>query len=371
VAKRLVCSSCRKSYAVREPRWRCQCGSLLDLEFLPRFDLLKIEDRPPSIWRYREALPIEEDGNIVSFGEGFTPLQRLTVAGKEVLFKLDYLFPSGSFKDRGAALLVSKLKEWGIRQVVEDSSGNAGSSIATYCARAGIECRIFVPRSTSAAKCSQILACGAQLHRVDGSREDTEQAALAAAEDTFYASHVWNPFFLQGTRTFAFEVCEQLGWRAPGTLAAAVGNGSLLLGAYIGFQELMQARIIDRIPRLVAVQAQACAPLVHAFDKGTSDIPPIQKQETLAEGIAVAAPRRGRQILEAVRRTGGCFIAVTEAEIQESLMEMGSGGFYIEPTSAAAAAGVKKFLLHHTPPGPVVSTLTGHGLKAPPRQFAP
>lgn len=361
---RFLCHQCQREFPVRDPRWKCDCGGVLDLDFKPLIDLKKLEGRPPTLWRYREVLPVEDDGNIVSFDEGFTPLQKISLTGGEAFFKVDCLFPSGSFKDRGSSILVSKLKEWGIREVVEDSSGNAGSSLAGYCARAGIGCHIYVPRSTSPAKCTQIEAYGAVLHRVPGSREAAARAALEAAGKTYYASHVWNPFFSQGTKTFAYEVCEQLDWRAPDWLAAAVGNGSLLLGAFTGFTELLAAGIIKTMPRLLAFQAEACAPLAEAFMENSTHVPLPKKRPTAAEGIAVAAPKRGRQILDAVRQSGGRFMTIAEAEIKESLRMMWRQGYYIEPTSAVAVAGVEKFLRQEGAAGLVVSTLTGHGLKA-------
>jgi threonine synthase len=142
---RLTCAQCGETFSVSEPRWRCACGGPLDLEFSPKFDLKRIGARQATMWRYREALPLESDANIVSFDEGFTPLVPLQLDGREVLLKQDHLFPSGSYKDRGASLLISKAQELGVDAVVEDSSGNAGAAIAAYCARAGIRCEVYVP----------------------------------------------------------------------------------------------------------------------------------------------------------------------------------------------------------------------------------
>jgi len=360
----LICTACKATYPADKPRWRCDCGSVLDLDFTPVFDLAKIARRKPTMWRYREAIPIAEDNAIVSFDEGFTPLTEVVFEGKTVFIKQDHLFPSGSYKDRGASVLVSKIKELGIREVVEDSSGNAGAAIAAYCARAGIGCTIFVPEHTSAGKLAQIQLYGAKLNKVPGTREDTARAALRAAEKTYYASHSWNPFFFHGTKTFAFEVCEQLGWRCPDTVILPAGNGTLLLGAYLGFQELRQAGITYRIPAIIGIQAENCAPLCRALQNSLTEIPKVKGGETMAEGIAVAEPVRGKQILNAVHQSGGRFIAVSEAEIKESLLEMCRQGHYIEPTSAAAIAGIKKYLPESRPGEVIVSVFTGHGLKA-------
>jgi threonine synthase len=342
--------------------WRCDCGSPLDLEFESKFPTKTILKRGPTLWRYREALPILEENSIVSMREGFTPLEKMEVGSHCVFLKIDYLFPTGSFKDRGATVLISKARELGIQKVVEDSSGNAGSAIAAYCAKAKIQCKIYVPRSASPEKLVQIQAYGAHLGKVEGPREKASEAAMRNASNLYYASHCWNPFFLHGTKTFAFEIWEQMGWKVPDVLVLPVGHGTLLLGAYLGFKELKEAGKARKIPRLVGVQSVACAPLYHAFKKGWTEIPPIEKKVTLAEGIAIDHPFRGRQILKAIGETGGEILAVTEREIKGALKEMGHKGHFIEPTSAATIAGLKKFL-KNIKNEVIVSTLTGTGLK--------
>jgi len=296
--------------------------------------------------------------------EGFTPLERIEFHGNLVLIKMDYLFPTGSYKDRGATVLISKMKEWGVQKVVEDSSGNAGSAIAAYCTKAGIKCEIYVPHDTSSGKLIQIQAYGATLKKVEGSREKTAEKAMEAASKIPYASHCWNPFFLHGTKTFAFEVWEQLEWRTPDTLVLPIGHGTLFLGAHLGFKELKQAGMIKRIPKLVGIQSVSCAPLYQAFRKGWKEPQPIEKKKTIAEGIAIAEPVRGRQILEAIRETGGEVLVVTEKEIKGTLREMGRKGHFIEPTSAATIAGLKKYLKEKRRKETVVSTFTGMGLKS-------
>ena len=296
--------------------------------------------------------------------EGFTPLEEVEFDGDRTLIKTDYLFPTGSYKDRGATVLMSKMKEWGVQKVVEDSSGNAGSAIAAYSAKAGIECEIYVPQYTSSEKTVQIQAYGATLRKVQGSRERTAEVAMEAASKIPYASHCWNPFFLHGTKTFAFEVWEQMDWKAPDVLVLPVGHGTLFLGAYIGFKELKEAGMIRRIPRLVGVQSASCAPLYRAFKKGWREPRPVEKKETVAEGIAIAEPVRGRQILEAIQRTDGEILVVTEKEIGMALKEMGRKGHFIEPTSAATIAGLRKYLKKKSRRETIVSTLTGTGLKS-------
>lgn len=357
------CSNCDRFYPIDTKRWRCDCGSPLDLEFDPEFPIKEIVKRKPSLWRYREAIPVLKDESILTMGEGLTPLEEVEIKGHCVLLKIDYLFPTGSYKDRGATVLVSKVKELGVRRVVEDSSGNAGSAIAAYCAKAGIGCEIYVPGSTSSGKLVQIQNYGATLKKIEGSREKTAEVTMKAASGIYYASHAWNPFFLHGTKTFAFEIWEQMGWKSPDTLVLPVGHGTLFLGAYIGFRELKEAGRVKRIPRLVGVQSAACAPLYQAFKRGRKETFHIEKKETQAEGIAIAKPVRGKQILEAVRETGGEILTVTEREIRIALKEMGRKGYFIEPTSAATIAGLKRYLKNNKKEV-IVSTLTGTGLKA-------
>lgn len=360
----LVCQRCRNSYSLDAPVWRCECGGLLDIRLVPRFDRGRIDSRSPTLWRYREALPISDATSVVTLGEGYTPLIPVEVGGRSVLVKQDQLFPTGSYKDRGAAVLISKAAEIGITHVVEDSSGNAGCAIAAYCARAGIACDIYVPEDTSDAKLAQIRYYGAELHRIPGPREATARAALEAAEETYYASHSWNPFFFHGTKTFAFEVCEQLGWQAPDSVVVPVGNGTLLLGCAIGFAELRDAGVIRTVPKLIGVQSSGCAPLAAAYEAGSDQAQPIQTTPTLAEGIAIAEPARGADILAAVRESGGHFICVAEAEIADALRSMGRQGLYIEPTAAAAIAGVKAHCASAPVDETIVTVFTGTGLKS-------
>jgi threonine synthase len=360
----LICTKCGDVYSVREACWKCDCGGLLDIDFTATFNRRTIASRPLSLWRYREALPLEDDRNIISFGEGFTPLTPFKLGGREILIKQDQLFPSGSYKDRGATLLISKANELGVKEVVEDSSGNAGCAVAAYCARAKIACQIFVPASTSPAKTAQIEMYGAQLVLVPGSREDTARAVLAAAAKHYYASHSWNPFFFHGTKTWAYEVWEQLGWTAPDTVILPAGNGTLLLGAAIGFNDLLAAGEIQHMPKIIAVQSENSAPLARAFWEKLDYVPAIEKKDTLAEGIAIAEPARGMQIIRAVGATGGDFMTVSEAEIEASLVEISRQGAYIEPTSAATTAAAARYLQHKKDSEVVVTVFTGHGLKS-------
>ncbi|WP_035727983.1 threonine synthase [Eisenibacter elegans] len=351
------------TYSLHTARWCDDAQGLLDLQAPAglRWSPEQLQGQAYNLWRYRDTFPLAQALSPVSYQEGFTPLLPILLEGRQVLFKADYLFPSGSYKDRGATLLLSYAQHLGVRSVVQDSSGNAGSAVAMYAALAGISCEIFVPESTSEGKLAQIRAFGASLHKVAGSREDTATAALAAAQDTFYASHVWHPMFYQGTKTFAYELCEQRSWQAPDVVVLPAGNGTLLIGAYLGFAELLRWGIIKQMPRLVGVQAAYCAPLYYA----RQGLPMPHTQPTLAEGIAIAAPRRAAQMLAILEATNGDLVVVSEDEIKYYWQTMARRGHYIEPTSAAVVAGVAQWITQNRPSPQVsiASVLTGSGLK--------
>ncbi|HEY7357996.1 MAG TPA: threonine synthase [Ktedonobacterales bacterium] len=345
----LLCSACGRAHDPASLLWRCPCGGLLDVaDFETRFLLERIRERPPTFWRYLEALPFAPDSTIwqaVTMGEGCTSLIPLAPETPNVLLKVDYMMPTLSFKDRGAAVLVAHARELGVQRMIADSSGNAGTAIAAYAARAGIACDVYVPASASTKKLRQIAAHGAVVYAIPGSREDTAAAAIAAVEreQVFYASHVYHPFFFQGTKTYAYEIWEQLG-RAPDVLVLPVGNGTLVLGAYYGFRDLLHAGLIERLPRILAIQAEGCAPLAQAFARGDEVAAPVINTGTAAEGIAIAAPARSAQILAAVRDTRGLIITVSDAAIEEARAHLARRGFYVEPTAAAPYAGLVEYI---------------------------
>jgi threonine synthase len=309
-------------------------------------------------------LPVPEGIEPVSLGEGYTPLLPAELYGSRVLCKLEFLAPSGSFKDRGTSVLVSTLMGMDVGEVVEDSSGNAAASLAAYCARSGIEARIFVPAHASAAKLAQIAVYGATVVPVEGPRENSAQAAQEAAASSYYASHNHNPFFLEGTKTFAYEVWEQLGRSVPDNVVLPLGNGSLLMGTYKGFSELQAVGLVDRLPRLFAVQAEACAPFYDAFRRGLDDPQPLTPGETVAEGICIARPSRGADVLNAIRATDGAVVVVDDAEIRSARAVLARAGFYVEPTSATVAAALVKLNKVIGSQQTTVTALTGSGLKS-------
>jgi len=362
----LCCADCQQTHPLNTRHWHCQCGGVFELKDGPGFVKDKIQTKEPSLWRYRAMLPVDRDEHIISLGEGFTPLIETDVYGLKIHCKVEFLSPTGSFKDRGTAVLISVLNGLDIKTVVDDSLGNAGASLAAYAARAGMASEIYVPASASSPKRAQIAIYGARLIEVEGPHREAALAAWeAATRGAYYASHYYNPFTLQGLKTMAYEIWEQLGGRGPDNLVLATGHGTLLLGAYQGFTDLLEAGLIDRLPRLFAVQASGCAPLYEAYRQGADEVSPVEEGETLAEGIRIPYPVRGKQILAAIRQTGGAVLAVDDERMGQAHRELAQRGFYVEFTSAAPVAALKG--LHHTITADqlTVVPLTGSGFKSP------
>ncbi|WP_425314832.1 threonine synthase [Streptomyces agglomeratus] len=329
--------------------WHCPtCGGPWDLDFTPSspVPLKSLAGRVNSLWRYEEALPLRGAAAGLTLGGGRTPLVPLTGS---VSAKLDFLMPTLSFKDRGAVMLAELARRLGperVARVVADSSGNAGTAVAAYCARAGLPCAVYVPEATSPKKTEQIRAHGAFVTLVPGDREATASAARAAADEpgTFYASHVHNPYFLHGTKTYVYELWEDLGGRLPDAVVVPVGNGTLLLGAWLAVNELHAQGLVDSRPALIAVQARAVSPLATAFHAGADDLPAgppaSPAPPTLAEGIAIPRPPRAPQILRAVRESGGTFLTVTDDQIRAAQLDLAARGLFVESTGVACWAAM-------------------------------
>jgi len=358
-------SASGKTYPLETARWCGDGGAYLDLGAAPGLTRGEIDSSKRSVWRYARALLVDAR-DAVTLGEGWTPLVCGKVDGAAVAMKLEFMMPTGSFKDRGMTVLVSYLKSRGIGEVLEDSSGNAGASLSAYAAAAGMRCRILVPETASYPKIAQIAACGADVVTIRGTRQDVADAALRQSKEIFYASHNWQPFFIEGTKTVAYELWEQLGFAVPDNIVTPVGYGSNVCGCERGFAELRQRGEIDKAPRLFGVQAANCAPLQSAFEAGSDELVPTEISPTVAEGIASSKPTRARSVLRAVRESGGSIVAVSEDEIVSALGALARQGIFVEPTSAAAAAGLRKLLESGaiTPQQTTVLVLTGSGLKA-------
>ena len=359
----LQCSECTVYHHADMTTLHCvQCGSVLDVTYSSTEHQNDTSDLPT---------PLHHLGDAIALGEGNTPSVNLDSVGKRLgldrlYAKLEMMNPTGSFKDRGTAVMMSVAKELGISEVVEDSSGNAGASVAAYAARAGIQAHIFAPSSAPSAKVSQIEVYGARTHLIDGDRQAVTDAAIDFAErnDMVYASHNLSPYFTEGTKTFAYEVADQFDGDLPRHIVIPVGNGSLLIGVHRGFVELRNRGRISAIPKLHAVQASAVMPLAAAFIDESQPAPTAST--TIAGGIAVANPPRLRQSLRTLRQTGGSAVAVEESNIvrwQRVIAEQ--EGIFVEPTSAAAFAGVEALIGNGAIPRTesILVAATGFGLK--------
>lgn len=361
---RYECEVCGQQQDIETRLWRCpEDGGAFRLLGPNTLTPEHIDLEEPTLWRYASLLPVKRPGHY-SLGEGLTPLVPGTLAGRNVWFKNDALLPTGSFKDRGAAVLVAHLSALGLNRLIVDSSGNAAAAMSGFCAAAGIECTVYAPANASPGKLVQAQAYGATVVPVEGSRDAVAAAAQKAVDNdpsSFYASHNWHAVFVEGVKTWAYEVWEQLGGRLPSAACIPTGGGSAFVGARRGFDALP-----GRLPALIAAQPAACAPVVSAFAAGANDIAPTTPGETMAEGTKIGAPSRGRQILSALRDSEGWAEAVTEEDIVAALRELWSQGLYVEPTAAVGAAA---FLVavrdaRPIPEGEVVVLLTGHGLKS-------
>src|SRR4051794_36159079 len=363
------CPSCTARIPADRPLWRCDCGSHLNLAPGRGMTRGEIAAGEASLWRYRAALALRHSP-VVSLGEGWTPLVERRWDHAAVLFKLESQMPTGSFKDRGSAVMLNHLIEVGVGAIPgaihEDSSGNAGSSIATYAASAGLACRIYVPEAAPRGKIVQIAASGAEVRAIPGTRQDVTDAALRAVGESFYASHNWQPFFIEGTKTLAYELWEQLGFRVPDNILVPTGYGSNILGLERGFDELARNREIGRRPRLFAVQAANCTAYGAAWEAGADDYVPFAPAPTAADGIATVKPVRTREVLAALRRSGGAVVAVREGEIAPAVSGLGRIGLFVEPTAATAAAALSHLRRNGAvrPDDTTIVVLTGHGLKA-------
>lgn len=361
------CTKCATRYPSDTRAWVCEkCSGLLELFGIPSFDASKIDSNNSSLWRYRAMLPLPDKATPVSMGEGWTPLIPVRYSGRSILCKLDFLNPTGSFKDRGTTVIVSAVQAFGVRHVVEDSSGNAAASLAGYAAYSGLRATIYAPAHASPMKLAQIEVYGAELCKIQGVREKSAEAAQSAVrqEGAYYASHYYNPFFVSGMQTTAWEIWEQLR-RAPDVIVMPAGQGTNLVGMHRGFEQLARGGYIEKLPRFIAAQSAMVAPLALAYAQGATEPVPVEPYNTIAEGIANSAPVHGLELLRIVRKTNGAAVAATEDEIRSARLKLAQAGIFVEPTSATAMAVLEKCLEDIAPDETVVVSLTGNGLKTP------
>jgi threonine synthase len=374
----LECARCGTRYDADEPQNLCACGTPL----LARYDLARVKvstsdiaGRPADLWRYRELLPVRDRGNVVTLGEGMTPILPLADYGARIgvpglLVKDEGLLPTGSFKARGAAVGVSRARELGVERITMPTNGNAGAAWATYAARAGLGSLVVMPADAPPITRLECAMAGARLYIVDGLIGDAGALAAQAVEDGWFnTATLKEPYRIEGKKTMGLEIAEQLGWRLPDVIVYPTGGGVGLIGIRKALDELLALGwVTGRLPRLVAVQSSGCAPIVRAYEEGTETARPWAGAETVAFGINVASALGDFLILEAVRDTDGIAVAVDDADILAAQAACAAAeGLLMCPEGAATLTAVARLRADGWLDGSeeVVVLNTGSGLKYP------
>jgi threonine synthase len=335
----------------------------LDVQLNYPFETEKIRPRNFTVWRYANFFPYAKESELVTLGEGWTPLVK---SSNNLYFKLDSLNPTGSFKDRGSAVLISAVHEQikGAEGCIsEDSSGNAGASMAAYAARAGLKARIYVPENVSGPKFNQIRSYGADVIKVSGSRNKITEEAQRNEKKKHYVGHVLHPLFRDGIRSLAYEIAEQFGWRAPEHVYLPASAGTLLLGVLSGFKHLVESSVIDDMPRIVACQTRQVSPLYHRLKN--LDYHPPERITSVADALVSVNPPLLDLMTEGLKDAKGEAVMVEEDEILSAFAELATKGFFVEPSSAVAYAAYRKQLIARksSENSSAVVVLTGNGLK--------
>jgi threonine synthase len=378
-AQEIVCPRCDSRLPLNQLVNLCVCGSPL----LVRYDLKKaaaaltrsaIKGRISTLWRYRELLPLQDDANLVSLGEGFTPLLEAKALARatglsRLWIKDEAQNPTGSFKDRGLSLAVSRAKELGVKKAAIPSAGNAGGSLSAYAARAGIEAYVFMPKDTPAANQTEARQYGAQLTLVDGLIDDCGRiiAERKAAAGWFDVSTLKEPYRVEGKKTMGYEIAEQLDWNLPDVIVYPTGGGTGLIGMWKAFAELEELGWIgSQRPRMVSVQASGCAPIVRAFDEGKPTAEPWQDANTLASGLRVPQAVGDFLMLRALRESKGTALVVSDEEMIAEIPQVGRAeGIFFCPEGAACVAALRRLTRNGwvRPTDEVVIFNTASGLK--------
>jgi len=377
----MKCIGCGVEYPVNEIIYNCKrCGDLLEVRVDERALKKKIETRewrlrPISVWKYKEFLPIFDETKIVTLNEGGTPLYRCERLGKVLGIKNLYVKneganPTGSFKDRGMTVGVSKALELGVKAVVCASTGNTSASLAAYAAKAGLPCIVLIPAGKIAlGKLAQAMMYGAIVVGVKGNFDVALQMAVGASKQIgLYLLNSINPFRIEGQKTAAFEVCDQLEWQVPDRVVLPVGNAGNITAYWKGFKELKALGLIEKLPKMVGVQAAGASPIAKAFAANSATIEPVKYPETVATAIRIGNPVNWKRALNTLRESSGTALIVADDEIIKAQKLLArKEGIFIEPASAASIAGLKKLVengevdVDET----IVCVATGHGLKDP------
>ena len=376
----LECSFCHREYEARRLHNVCtECGKPL----LVRYDLKRIAKfltrqslfaRRSDIWRYRELLPVRREDNIVTLGEGWTPLIHAVSLGeslglRELYVKDESLNPTQSFKARGMSVAVSMAKELGAKKLAAPSAGNAAGALAAYCAHARIGAYLFMPRDTPRANIIECEVAGAHVTLMDGLITDcgAEVARRKESEGWFDVSTLKEPYRVEGKKTLGYEIAEQLAWTLPDVIICPTGGGTGLVGMWKAFDELQQLGWIgEKRPRMISVQSAGCAPIVRAFEAGDRFADEFQNAATVASGLRVPKAIGDFLILDAIRESGGTAITVTDEELIEGARELArTEGIFAAPEGGACVPALRKLLARGDvkPEEKVVLFNTGSGIK--------
>jgi len=368
----IECSVCRQSSPSLLDFKCSSCGQPLYVRQVIKFETGQIHKKNYSLWRYARFFPYIKETGIITLGEGWTPLVRFS---SNTYFKLESLNPTGSFKDRGSTVLISalhKLVKKAEGYISEDSSGNAGASVAAYASCAGLKTKIYVPENVSGPKFNQIRFYGADVVKVSGSRSKVAEEAQKTERGKFYVGHILHPLFRDGVRSLAYEVTEQLDWRVPERIYLPVSAGTLLLGVISGFKHMLESNVIGAMPKIVACQTRQVSPLYHRFKKLSYKIP--ERITSIADALVSVNPPLLDIMVKELREMDGDVVMVEEGEIFTAFVELARKGFFVEPSSAVAYAAHQKQLKSKeaSKDDSVVVILTGWGLKTtlkPNQQF--
>ncbi|MBC7130979.1 threonine synthase [Candidatus Bathyarchaeota archaeon] len=377
-----VCIGCGAQYSIDDIIYKCEkCGDILEI----KLDYSKIKEtlkesnwqyQPLSVWRYRDFIPISDSSKIVSLNEGGTSLyscQRLgKILGiKNLLVKNEGENPTGSFKDRGMTVGVTKAMEFGVKMVACASTGNTSASLAAYAAKAGLSCIILIPSGAIAfGKLAQAIAYGAKVVQIRGNFDKALEMVVKLSEEhrEIYLLNSINPFRLEGQKTIAYEICDQLNRKVPDTIILPVGNAGNISAIWKGFKEFHELGLIDKLPRMIGVQAEGAAPIARAVKSGADEIVPVEKPETVASAIRIGAPVSWKKAMRAIRESKGTAEIVSDDEILDAQKMLArTEGIFVEPASASSIAGLKKLIAYGEIDKDelVVCITTGHGLKDP------
>ncbi|HIG95510.1 TPA: threonine synthase [Candidatus Woesearchaeota archaeon] len=371
-ATSIQCMHCKKIFSSELTLFACaSCGGPLDI--LYNYEQIKRQivnsvflREPITHWKYSMFYPINQLDKIVTLQEGGTPLVPSVAkedAKGSLFFKYEACNPTGVFKDRGTSVEITKAVELGIKEVACATTGNMGASVAAYAGRAGIKARIFIPNFASPIKIQQIKSYGATIIRAGKTYDDAHAKVRALRQQKHIYLAGDYAHRAEGQKSVGFEIVDQLNWQPPSAIVMPVGNGVLFSAVYKAMCELKIVGLIKKLPRLIAVQAKGCNPIVQAYRNKKKIITPQPKAKTLATAILCGNPLEGERVLEAIRATKGTAVSVSDQEMLLAQKQLGKQGLFAELSSTASYAGVHKLGLHHQNKGPVVCVLTGHGLK--------